>query len=62
MKQPPNTPTKGDLCKLRGRDRFGMVAKINRSGKPICTVIWNDNPSTPMLCHFFELEKIAANP
>lgn len=59
MREPPNTPGKGDRVRFRGRPgREGLVTKVNPTpGEWDCTVEWDDSP-TPMLCHRFELERV----
>lgn len=56
-KTPPNSPSKGDTVKLRGRgDRTGVLVKLNEENK-WSTVEWTDGKG-PRICHLFELEKV----
>lgn len=57
-KAPPNTPERGDRCRLRGRDgRVGRIVKLDRESN-WCTVRWENDEQT--ICHRFELERIGA--
>ncbi|KHQ51089.1 hypothetical protein OA50_04460 [Mameliella alba] len=58
-KEPPNTPTRGDRVKRRGRDdgRRGNLSKMDDATK-WATVEWDDGGG-PRMCHLFELERSA---
>ncbi len=57
-KKPPNTPTKGDRCKFRGRHvAIGTVIKVDSGGGDWVTVLWDDWYA-PQLCHLYELEAV----
>jgi hypothetical protein len=62
-KGPPNLPTIGDLCRLRGQEAEGVCANINPSN--LWTQVWWQGrpPSreTPTLCHLYELERLEFN-
>lgn len=58
-KYPPNTPTRGDRVKLRGRNdrrQTGVVTLMNDETL-WATVEWEDG-SGSRICHLFELEKL----
>lgn len=53
-KSPPNIPSVGDICELRGRrGRTGKVMSIDAESK--WTVVHWDDRFGPHLCHLYEL-------
>jgi hypothetical protein len=53
---PPNTPSVGDRVKMRGREVFGILRKINNINW--AKVEWDNDSHGPVLCHLFELERM----
>jgi hypothetical protein len=57
-KAPPNTPERGDRCRMRGRPgHVGRLIKYDPATN-WATVVWDIGPSGPQTVHRFELERV----
>jgi len=54
-KTPKNLPERGDRCKLRGRDGYGVLQKYDPESE-WATVNW-DAGKWPKMVHRYELQK-----
>jgi hypothetical protein len=58
MREPKDTPDRGDRCFLRGNpNAVGVLLKYDPESN-WCTVTWDEGVKGPITCHRFELRKL----